>query len=327
MNAPNRFLLFLAVKMLAMALASFAASPASAGKCYNRYCRTCYHSGYSQKTYAKDWSWKEALAKIAERKADNEAFAQGLAAVSGGGASASASVNAYGQSGPGHGYVQTSTGEFSSYPVEGNTILGVNAYANNPLVDLNATLNLQGKLAAQLADGAHGAASDTADLANTVYMLESNRQAQIAAFAAIRDVAQGAPPQPTVNTFRYQHTTQPAQGGAPFTTQGGPVTPGSTVSASASVGAPPLPGLSFESVVAGRCASCHTGAEAKGGLNVEDLDLDGLKAMVARVNLPTSDPKFMPQKLAEGQHVSGEALTWQERHAIESMLLNATAGQ
>lgn len=324
----NRALFILAVKFLAMALQSLAASEASAGKCYNRYCRTCYpkHS-YASKSYSNNWSWKEALAKIAERKSDNEAFAQGLAAVAGGGASASAHVNAYGQGAAyaGHGYAQSTVGEFSSYPVEGNTILGVNAYAANPLVDLNATLNLQGKLAAQLADGAHGAASDTADLANTVYTLESNRQAQIAAFAAIRDVAQGAPPQPTVNTFRFQHTTQPAQSGA-FTTQAGS-DPQASVTASAAAGNPPLAGPTLESVLSTRCASCHTGAEAAGGLNVADFALEDLKAMVDRVNLPSSDPKAMPQAKVDGGFGPGTPLTWKERHAIEAAYLQVAGGQ
>ena len=166
------------------------------------YCDSCYRS-YKPKAVG----WRDALTAIAARKADNEAFNQGLQAILGTGQGGYASAQA---SAGGYGYAQSTAGEYSSYPVQGNTLLGVNAYSNHPLVDLNATLNLQGKLAQQLAQGAHASATDTADLASTVYTLENDRQAKIAAFSAVQAIAQGAPPQPTVNTFRFQQTTQPS---------------------------------------------------------------------------------------------------------------------
>ena len=308
----------LAIVMIAVAML---ANPdvADAGRRCGRTYQTSYSlNGWSHSCYACHKSksiqvgWREGLAALLKFEQDIAAYETGkrqlqAGAQGYGGASAYAGATAYGQQ-------VTSYGEYASYPVQGNTLYGVNSYATHPLVDLNATLNLQGKLASQLAQGAHASAADTADLANAVYTLENDRQAKIAAFSAVQAIAQGAPAQPTVNTFRYQQTTQPA----------GPGGAAGQVSATAMVGVPSMAaaGPTFEAVVSNKCASCHSGAEAAGGLNVANIDLIALEKMVARVNLAPSDPKFMPQKMVDGQHVPGEPLTWNERHVIEQVFLD-----
>lgn len=313
-----------------MLLAAMLATPSVAeagrrcGRCGRVVTHVYSHGGgyscdscYKKQEPAKEIGWRAGLAALLKFEQDIAAYETGKRQLAAGSGAGGSYASAYaGVGGAGYGQGVTTFGEYSSYPVQGNTLLGVNAYSTHPLVDLNATLNLQGKLASQLAQGAHASAADTADLASTVYTLENDRQAKIAAFSAVQAIAQGAPAQPTVNTFRFQQTTQPAgpSGGSP-----------GQVSASATVGPLASAGPTLEAVIANRCASCHTGAEAAGGLNMADFGLAELEAMVERVNLSPDDPKFMPQVKTDGGHGPGTPLTWMERHALEAALLSAKA--
>lgn len=288
-----------------------------AGRCYRTYQSISSLNGWNHSCYkchnakqSKSFSWKEAIIKLEQTKQDYAAFADALGKVAGN-SSGSSAYAAYQQGG----YSTNSLGEFSSYPA-GNTLYGVNAYSNHPLVDLNATLNLHNKLAVQLANGAHGVASDVGDVANNVYALENDRQVKIAQLNAMAEVGRTPPVQPTVNTLRWQTTTLPAADGGSLTAAV-KITPGG--------GAvdPSMPTL--EAIIANRCASCHTGAEAAGGLNVASFGLAELEEMVKRVNLPPDHPDFMPQKKVDSGHAPGEPLTWMERHVLESALLSAKA--
>lgn len=290
------------VKVLAALLVVAMASPAVAG-------RRCLRSGQSyasshgwgqacyqcHKPKASAYNWREAITTIEKQKVETAAFLSALETVAG---RPGASVSAYG----GGGYSSVA-GEFSSYPVGGQTLYGVNAYASHPLIDLNAAFQTQGKLAGQLQAAAQATAADTGDLASLAYQLESNRQTQIAAFSAIQAVAQGHPPQPQATQFRFNASVAP-NGAVTIQPEAVPQSSGN-------------PGLL---VLENRCASCHSGASVAGKFDIATADRKMLDEALRRVQLSPDDPAFMPKAKGADGMIAGEPLTARERNDLEDFV-------
>lgn len=305
------------MKSLAAALLILAslASPSVAGwRCNRSYYQTyassanwssgCYQCHPQPHKKAAAYNWREAITTIERQKIETQAFLTALQTISPQG-----QVTAQGYPG---GYQSQYASEYSSYPVAGSSLYGVQSYSTNPLIDLNAAFQTQSKLAQQLTAGAHATAADAADLTSLAYQLENDRQAKIAAFQSITAVAQGAPPQPTATQFRQQMTVSPS--GATTT-----VTTSATGQATATAqGQPVIDGLA---VLESKCASCHAGQNISGGFDLAKLTPEGLARAIERINLPPDDPKHMPQVPTDSGYVPGQPLEWRERHAVEALLL------
>jgi hypothetical protein len=298
----QRILIFLAVVLVA--------APAVAGRRCNRTSGYTLQNSYAWPKHGSCWSchkaktaeaynWRKAITTIEAQKIETAAFLQALGTIS-----PSGQGQAYAQGG-GYSSVQ---GEFSSYPVQGQSLYGVQSYASHPLVDINAAFSTQGKLQAQLNAGAHASSQDLADLTSLAYQLESNRQTQIAAFGAIQAVAQGHPPQPQATQFRFNATTLP-NGQIQ-------IQPEPTVSAQGQPSG--NPGLL---VLENRCASCHDGPNAHGKFNLAgDLTKELADKIEDRLRLPSDDPLAMPRvKTADG-FGPGEPLSDRELNAVQDLL-------
>lgn len=263
----------------------------------NGGCFSCH------KAKTEAYNWQKAITTIEAQKVETEAFLTALATIS---PQQGGQVQAFGV--PGYGAASVS-GSYSSYPVQGNSLYGVQSYATHPLIDLNAAFNTQSKLAAQLTAGAHASAQDAADLTSLAYQLESNRQTQIAAFNAIQSVAQGPAPTPAAVSMVFRASTLP-NGQVDIQ----PVQPGS-VSAS-SVDATGL------GVLQAKCAACHSGGNVQGHFDLAkmaQLSQSNWDDIADRIALPVDDPKHMPKgKTGEG-YGPGEALSRKEINAIEDL--------
>ena len=249
-------------------------SEASAGRrCYRSYYQTYASShNWSNGCYschprpqAKAYDWRADMTRIAGRRLDNQSFEASLAQLFG------VKPQAFGG-----GYSQVQ-GEYTQN-YAGATQYGVSNYTNDPLVDLNAVIGGQRMLSEQLTAAAHSSATDTSDIASATYALESDRQAKIAAFAAIQSVARGNPAQLSNTTFRYQASSQPV---GHVEAKQAPQSQHSGYS------------QAFVEAVNANCTACHTG---QGG-GVAKLDLskeltqNQLVAMADAV-----DAGRMPQK-------------------------------
>jgi hypothetical protein len=299
----NRILIFLAVALVS--------TTAVAGRRCNRTSGYTLYNSYSWPKHGGCWSchkaktataynWREAITTIEKQKIETSAFLQALETVSPRG-----QAQAYGVPG-GYSSVQ---GEYSSYPVQGQSLYGVQSYATHPLIDINAAFSTQGKLQSQLQAGAHASSQDLADLTSLAYQLESNRQTQIAAFGAIQAVAQGHPPQPQATQFRFSATQGP---NGQIQIQPEPVQAQGQQSGNAGM-----------LVLENRCASCHSGPTGKGKFNLAELSQEQLDEALRRVNLPVDDPQYMPRvKTADG-FGPGEPLTSRERHDLETLVWGA----
>ena len=308
------FLTLIAVALLA--------SPAAAGRrCYrsnygygytlqNSYswpkhgaCWSCHPKPAAKSSYV---DWRTDMTRIAGRIADNadfEANFDKIIAASG----RQVVRQGYAVSG-GQGY-SSIQGEYSSYPVQGQSLYGVQSYSTHPLIDLNAAFQTQSKLAGQLGIAAHATAGDAADLTSLAYQLESNRQTQIAAFSAIQSVAQGAPPQPTATQFRFNASVQPNG-----QIQVVPVDPQPQAQAEPS-------GNDGLLVLENRCASCHNGEPAEGKFSMKGQLTRALADDIERrINLPPEDPAAMPKSKTPDGHGPGEQLSARERNAVEDLL-------
>lgn len=272
-------------------IGSFASTADAGGyRCGNRYCKTCYPQ---QSTY-KAKGWRETYAEYLKQREDNQAFNQAWG-------------QALGVQAPqyGHGGTLNYSTEYSSYPVQGNTLYGVSAYSSSPLLDLGALHSGQQKLTAQLTASAHQAASDTADLTSQAYVLEADRQQKLAAYEAITAVSQGAPAQPTAESFRTQQS---------LTFEGTPSNP-QVLAVTA--------GHTFDSVIANQCVKCHAGAEAKGGLDMSgDVSFEQVESIYDAVRTGK-----MPVKKGESGFEPAERLSLEEEAAIASEYLRMKSVQ
>lgn len=244
--------------ILSLTVACTMASTAEAGRrCGYRTYQTLQSSyGWSHSCYschnqkAKAYDWRADMARIAGRQADNAEFNKSLAMLVG------QPQGALGVAGYGGAYGSNTYSELTQqYGNLGATQYGVQAYSNNPLVDLNSVIQGQRMLSQQLAVGAASSAQDTSDIANQAYALENDRQIKIAQLATIASVGTAPVPQPTSTVFRQQQIVGPAQ--AEVTTHQ-EVTATNTGT-----------NQEFIKLVNARCTACHTGQ----GNGVAKLDL------------------------------------------------------
>ncbi len=213
---------------------------------WNSGCYNCHPKKQQQ------FSWKQAIIKLEETKQDYQAFNEALSKVAG----APQGYAAYGAAGYAGPYGSNTYSELTQqYGNLGATQYGVQAYSNDPLVDLNAVIQGQRMLSQQLAVGASSSAQDTSDIANQAYALENDRQIKIAQLATIASVGTAPVPQPTSTVFRQQQIVGPAQA---------EVTTHQEVTAT-NTGTNP----EFIKLVNARCTACHTGQ----GNGVAKLDL------------------------------------------------------
>lgn len=298
--------------LLALAAVALLAAPAEAGRrCRYRTYQTIYslngwqHSCYSCHNKKQSaFSWKEAILKIESTKQDYAAFADALSKVAiqpQGGA-----YGSYAAAGYGGGYQTTVAGQYSSYPVQGNTLLGVQAYASHPLLDLNAAAGTLGKVVEQTATGSQNLIAGYGNFTATAYALDSQRQENVAAYQAILGVRQGPAVQAKAEVFKFQSTTEPSQQPPVAAQQPTQQHPGLTV-------------------LTQRCAACHSpGGQhgVQGTFDLSKLDLKMVQAAADRVSLPVDDPKRMPLGTkTETGFSPGPALPWNEIRAIQDLSL------
>jgi hypothetical protein len=309
--------------LLALVAVGLLASTASARCGRWRYSGYTLHNSYhwpsncwqchKKKKSVAAYNWREAMTTIEKQKIETSAFLQALQTIS-------PQQQAQGYAA---GYGATYQGEMSSYPVQGNSLYGVQAYSSNPLIDLNAAFATQAKLAGQLSAGAHSSASDAADLTSLAYQLESDRQAKIAAFSAVQAIAQGNPPQPQATQFRFKAEIGPSGQVVIH-----PESPQPSVTAPAD--ALPSGAVDGLAVLEQRCASCHSagGREGiKGGFDLAKLgglDAAAWDEICRRIDLPPEDPDAMPQGIGDdGSYGPGRPLDWREKAAIRELALRA----
>lgn len=294
----NRFI-------LALAAVALLVSPAAAGRrCYRTY-QTLYstagwshgsgcYSCHPRKSQARDP--KELLSGLAAKlHGDAEWYREFHALTGARGGYAAAGMPGY----------QTSvTGEYSSYPVQGNTLLGVQALqAGHPLLDLNAQANTLGKVIEQTTTGGQNLIAGYGNYATSVYAMENDRQAKVAAYQAILGVHQGPAVAARAEVFKYQATTEPGVQAAPGQPQ------------------QQHPGLT---VLGQKCIDCHSPSGqfgVHGTFDMTKLDLAMVQAAADRVSLPDGDEKKMPRAKTESGFGHGPALTWQEIRAIQDLAL------
>lgn len=286
-------------------------------------CYSCHPRPHAAK--AKAYNWREALTTIQGQKVETNAFIAGLQAVSadipGAPAQGGGAVVQLGQTG---GYSYQQSAALSSYPVGGNTVYaqGASAFLPTPTVNRMALMDSQTALQAQLQTSMHAGAQDTADLmalgheqATTERRLELALQANERALLAARDAEREI-------HWRSDTTATPPP---PMPTP----TPGVAVPLNAAPGGGHSAGsramLDGARVLETKCAACHkSGGKMgiQGGFDLADLAIDDLKVAVDRINLSPEDPKAMPRSVSDaGEFGPGQALTWQERHAIEALYL------
>lgn len=302
----NRFI-------LALVAVALLAAPAEAGRrCYRSY-QTIYslngwnHSCYSCHAQKKPRSDKDLLSGLASKLSGDAQWYGEFHSLTGkyaqqGGVYAAAGV-------PG-GYQTTVAGQYSSYPVQGQSLYGVQqAYSNHSLLDLNAAAGTLGKVVEQTAAGSQNLISGYGNFTATAYALDSQRQENVAAYQAILGVRQGPVTQAKAEVFKYQSTTEPAPQAAAGPPQQAPQQQ-------------QHPGLV---VLSQRCAACHSpnGQHGvQGTFDLSRLDLKMVQAAADRVSLPVDDPKRMPLgEKTEAGFSPGPALPWNELRAIQDLAL------
>lgn len=307
--------------ILALAAVTLLAAPAEAGRrCYRSY-QTIYslngwnHSCYQchpRKSQARDP--KDLLAGLASKLSGDAAWYKEFNALTSGYAQRGGYASATAYAG---GYQTTTAGEYSSYPVGGNSLYGVQSYSSHPLLDLNAAAGTLGKVVEQTNTGAQNLISGYGNFTATAYALDSQRQENIAAYQAILGVRQGPAVQARAEVFRYQTTTEP-------NAAGGQAGAGQSQNAPQQA-PPPHPGLV---VLNQRCVDCHSPNGqfgVHGAFDLSKLDLKMVQAAADRVSLPPGDAKAMPRvKTAEG-FGPGEALPWNEIRAVQDLALGVPA--
>ena len=267
---------------LALTVALVLESLAEAG-CRNRYCTTCYPpKQYAQKTVG----WREAAAIIEKQQIEVDAFLayqqrhaaqyqQNNVQINGSPAF-SASIS----------------GVASSYPIQGTTLFGT-----NPVVQSAAHQQAYQRFLGMMIQGTHQGMMDQADLAK----IEGENNAEIARINAIGGAfdrmaaASRAPGEFRKLEFQMQFD--------PATQQVTVIQPGS---------APPIAEESFtlEALVAAKCASCHSGANAQGGV---DLTGDLNKELLYNAYKAVKEGRMPKAKDAGGNFVDAEDLPLEEQ--------------
>lgn len=324
--------------LLALAAIALLAAPADAGRrCWrygysygytlsNSYCwpSNCWQC-HPRKQQAAAYNWREAITTIEKQKVETSAFLQALQTVSSPmpgvqpqGYVAPQGYGAYGQVAPYGSAGASMVGEYSSYPVQGSTLLGASAFTVPQTVDLNgnsATLLEVAKLQTQ---GATQIAGDVKDLSANAFAQQQQSQTQAMAFQALAQIAQGRPAnveslrfqivQGPNGTFQLQPQPQVPQQGPPQAASPPPSQP-----------APIHPGLAI--LQSQTCSECHSPGNQQGTFDVTALTVASVQAASQRVSLPDDDPKRMPKAKVEGGFGPGRVLSSEEKRAIQDLAL------
>lgn len=303
--------------IIALAAVALLAAPAEAGRRCRRTYQTIYsragwtHGGgcfscHASKSQARDP--KELLSGLASKLSGDAAWYKEFNALTSG----YAQRGGYTAAGYAGGYRTAVAGEISSYPVQGNTLLGVQGFqATHPLLELNAAAGTLGAAVQQLNTGAIGLTNGYGNFVAGAHALDNQRMENIAAYQAILGVRQGPPVQPRADVFKWQSTTEP-NGQAQSPTQ---------QPQAANQPAQQHPGLV---VLQQRCVACHSPQGefgVHGTFDLSKLDLAMVQAAADRVSLPPGDAKAMPQVKTETGFGPGTALPWNEIRAIQDLAL------
>lgn len=304
----QRILIILAVALMA--------SPAVAGRRCNRTVGYtlqnsyawpkhggCYSCHTAKKAVAKADDWRSDMTGIGGRLVDNADFEANFDKLI---ELRQRSRGTYVQSG---GY-STIQGEYSSYPTQGQTLYTVGQQVKLPEdIRIQETLNRLLSIGEQQNLGVRQITTDVADItAVEAERRETFATKQLAMQANIA-IANGNPPTPVAETFRFSATKSPT--GQVI------IQPEPTVSAQ---GQPSNnPGLL---VLENRCASCHSGPNVQGKFDLAKLDQlsdSNWEDVLERISLPAEDPRAMPKsKTAEG-FGPGQQLTRREIHDVEDL--------
>lgn len=285
--------------------------------------------------YTPDWQKKlldiaanrdKVESKLRLRAADYQAFQSGLKAL---GLQENFHWNNYGQfpgggfasphygtGGSGYGTV-TSNVHLGTYGNNGNTLYG---YSFNSIKDVYGDTNLNAlyQQAARLTQNAQTLAGQATGDFHDLVGEEGQNRARVAEILANAQVAraaiEAAKPQTRTRsesrTFSFK-AEEDGKGGTKIT----PVSP--EEAAKQGISQPRGAGLSRQQVFATKCAACHSGADKKGGFDVEaydHMDLDQKSKVWGRL-FTTDKDKIMPRNADGGP---GTPLTAAEKKAVVS---------
>lgn len=309
--------------ILALSAVAMLAVPAEAGRrCRYRTYQTLYSlNGWNHSCYqchnskkAQAFSWKEAIIKLESTKQDYAAFNEALARVAGS-PSPTGYTSAYAAGGYPGGYSSTFAGELSSYPVQGQSLYGVQSYQPPVNLDINTAVHGLTQVTQQVNQAGHAIAMDVSDIVQTSAAAQNRRFERELALKALdlaREINQGAAGAPQASTLRFQVITQP-NGQVqviPEQPQAGPQQPPQQ-----------HPGLA---VLQQSCTECHS-PQGKygvhGAFDLSKLSQEMVEAAANRVGLPDDDPKRMPRSSNGDGFQAGRVLSWEEKHAIEDLAL------
>lgn len=274
--------------LIVATLVVLSASSADAGKRYYRSYSSCYSRPAYYAPAAVPYAapravgWRAAMTTIIAQQQENQAFNQAMGTLLGAPAGYQGYQTLNGQA---SGYGQITT----QYAPQGQSVYGYNQASSFNNLQVGALYDKAERLTAQAQQLAGQADTDFNDLVQTA-ATGSARVAEImargqAAAAAIAATSAGQP-QPLSRTFSFQITQDSsgqvqvvpqgngqyqAQGGTQYQPQGQPQQPLSRQD------------IAWDQVLATKCASCHAGDQAKGGLDM-GLALERLQAQPAALS-------------------------------------------
>lgn len=271
--------------VLAVVLALALNSLAEAG-CRNRYCQICYPSKqYTQKSVG----WREAAAIIEKQQIEVDAFL----AYQQRHAAAYQQTNVQVNGSPA--YSASIAGTLSSYPVQGSTLYG--QYGTNPVVQSAAHQQAYQRFLGMMIQGTHQGMMDQADLAK----IEGEVGAEIAKINALGvtydRMAAATRAQGEFRKLDFQMQFDPA------TQQVTVIQPGEQPPAEPAE-------FTFEALVASKCASCHSGQQSQGQV---DLTGELTKELLGKAFHDVKDGKMPMVKDEQGNFVDGPDLSIEEQ--------------
>jgi hypothetical protein len=303
------------------ALLSLTLTPADAG---GRRYGSCYSSSYYYPSYYPSYSytpayqapaytapaapaysanWKTAAMDYAKQKDDQLAFFGALKALG---------VNGTAYD---YGYGGAPVAQIAHTPVQSDTVYGY-SYSQIQAAYGSTDMNTLYQQAARLTQGAQSSASEANANFSSLVQQAGDNQARLAEYfvkseAAARLAkasAKAVEPQPvTVQQTTVQGTagTTVTQGNGTIVQQAQP-----PVVAQVQDDTP----VFLKSIITPSCGACHTGASAKGKLDLSNwnaLTDVQYKEVLRRVTLPASDPKSMPRDLKD-QNKPGASLATEQ---------------
>lgn len=249
------------------------------------------HSCYSCHKQKQQKGWRESLADIAARKADNEAFYQSLSAV----------LGVPEQQAQGYGANVTYNGSYTSspYPISGASAYGVQGYAGNPWANTQ-TLYQQ---AFMLAQQQNAGAAQATDAHGKLVANEALIQAQATNFntlaQALTAAMMGPQPVPKLESLQFQVTTDAT--GKPVLQAAMPQQSHNFQDAMSALGP----------IVQQKCVACHSGETPAG-----KLDMTGqLTKLQLQTMSDAVDAGTMP-RAPDGN--PGERLSHEERDLFDN---------